>query len=605
MLQILNGGIAVKKEKEHINEGERKPKLRNRIVFELGVPYIVMLIVFAVVLNVIISSVKTMKETSDGISTLTMQMKDEADDIKLCTTDIEAIISNVLLLKAYEQEISSEESARVEELKNQMEILILNLRQELESVQSTEGVDIIDELSVYEMKLCDTASTVINGFLSGDDVSAWEALNGGYADDAAKILELANQLEVAVTDVTTNATAYSTQLVTNIYLVGGIGGGVIILIVIINFVVNYFMITRKIGLIAEEIRAIIGSIKNGKGDLTARIKTDTTNDLMFIIDGFNAFMDTLQEIIKNVKEGVSVLSVSSETMTEQVVKANENITNTSAALEELTASMDSMEGITEEMNTKVGDVRNAADEITKKAVGSKKTADSIQAEAMEIKEEASKKKREAGSKMQELSQVLEKSVRDSEQVTMIRQLTNDILDIASQTNLLALNASIEAARAGEAGKGFAVVADEISSLAANSRDAAGNIQEISERVTEAVVNLSANAKDVLTYINENVLADYDDFVETGEKYENTACIIDEMLTDFTDSANNLNVIMSEMESSVEQIMESVSQSSRAIEMSAVNSSEIVEQIQGIDDAMVNNNNVTGRLKESAGQFAML
>ncbi len=48
--------------------------------------------------------------------------------------------------------------------------------------------------------------------------------------------------------------------------------------------------------------------------------------------------------------------------------------------------------------------------------------------------------------------VLEHSVKESEQVNQIGELTNVILDIASQTNLLALNASIEAARAGEAGK---------------------------------------------------------------------------------------------------------------------------------------------------------
>nr|MCR5547087.1 methyl-accepting chemotaxis protein [Lachnospiraceae bacterium] len=229
----------------------------------------------------------------------------------------------------------------------------------------------------------------------------------------------------------------------------------------------------------------------------------------------------------------------------------------------------------------------------------------IQKEAVQIKEDATQKKENTGAKMQELSTVLAQSVKDSEQVKQINDLTNDILDIASQTNLLALNASIEAARAGEAGKGFAVVADEISALAANSRDTAGNIQEISNSVTQAVKTLSDNAMEVLDFINEVVLGDYDSFVETGDKYEDTAEIIEAMLADFVDKADNLNVIMEEMETAVSSITVSVEESSSAINMSAANSTEIVEEIQGIGDAMERNNDVTGQLSASTERFVQL
>lgn len=81
-----------------------------------------------------------------------------------------------------------------------------------------------------------------------------------------------------------------------------------------------------------------------------------------------------------------------------------------------------------------------------------------------------------------MAQKLEEKIEQSQAVQEIAQLTANIIEITDQTNLLALNASIEAARAGEAGKGFAVVADEIGKLAANSAEAAEQIQKVSAAV---------------------------------------------------------------------------------------------------------------------------
>ena len=82
-------------------------------------------------------------------------------------------------------------------------------------------------------------------------------------------------------------------------------------------------------------------------------------------------------------------------------------------------------------------------------------------------------------------------------------------------------------------------------------------------------------------------------------------MMDDMLNKFSDKADNLNSIMEKMSESVQSITESVKQSTEAISMSAANSSEIVGEINGIDNAMSENNKVTESLNHSTSIFKNL
>lgn len=77
-----------------------------------------------------------------------------------------------------------------------------------------------------------------------------------------------------------------------------------------------------------------------------------------------------------------------------------------------------------------------------------------------------------------------------------------IVSIARQVNTLAINAKIEAARAGDAGRGFSVVADAINDLSQQTSTAAVQISENVEILTEWILKLAKDARDVAVQAND-------------------------------------------------------------------------------------------------------
>jgi methyl-accepting chemotaxis protein len=469
----------------------------------------------------------------------------------------------------------------------------------------SDGEQIVADLRTNTEAFASSAET-LKGYITASDMAgAIGYVSSEYGTNLEAAYASLDAVDAAITSLSEGFSGYLDSYISQVSMKGYLVMGIVVALIIVSFLLSFIRINKTILGISYELQSIINNINRGKGDLTARINTKTKTELAMISDGINEFLGTLQGVIKDVKEGASVLSTSSDSMVVKIQSASDNVTNTSAAMEELAASMENVSTTAIDLNDKVFEVREATNAIDAEAKEGASKANEIKTAADEIKKEATEKKDNTGAKMEELSRVLEVSVKESEQVNQIGDLTNEILDIASQTNLLALNASIEAARAGEAGKGFAVVADEISKLAANSRDTAGNIQEISAKVTAAVKTLSDNAVQVIEFINENVLADYDAFVETGSKFEDTATMIDEMLATFSDKADNLNNVMNEMADRIETISNSVNESSNAIGMSAQAATEIVGEIQGINEAMDQNNDVTKQLNASTQKFEIV
>ena len=580
-----------------------KVKKKDSIMFQLSSLNLLILVAFILVMAMVMSAMKTSTTSSIAMFDSMMSLTQHEAALKSDVMSLYDQTTSYIAAEAVETKTAL--LPQIEVTKKTVETDIATLKSDFANIDDEEATAQLEEISAQYSRLSAFIDSAIAKCDAGDQASAYSILFDKAEIQKIAIFHSSKAIDSAISASADATTKQMNALFASGNVVAMIGMLVILILIVFNFLISYKNIVKKIKAISAEVNNIITNIEAGQGDLTARIKTRTKSELLFITTGINHFIETLQGIMKDVKDGSVVLITSSEEVASQLRIADDSVTNTSAALEELSANMETVSGTVSAINERVEDVKAAAQEITDEALSGTETAVSIKQEANELKAKVTAKKSQATDQVSQLSAVLTQSVQDSAKVSQINELTNVILDIAKHTNLLALNASIEAARAGEAGKGFSVVATEISSLAENSRATAANIQDISAEVTEAVNRLASNAQQALDYINGTVLGDYDDFVQTGEKYEHTADIMNDMLTAFDGKATHLNDIMQEMVESVQMITESIKESTIAISSSAENSSEIVGGIKKISEAIDKNNEITEQLSDTTQKFTSL
>lgn len=353
---------------------------------------------------------------------------------------------------------------------------------------------------------------------------------------------------------------------------------------------------------SRHLNQIVEKIQNDQGDLTERITIKSQDEVGQLVKGVNGFIEQLQVLMRKLGTESERMMSSADNITGRVNVSNENVTSVSASMEELAAGMQEVSATLEQIVDGSSDIYSKIKNMAARAENGAQIVESIKLKAQTIQKNTVHSKTAANQMITEIRSMLEQAVEESRSVKQINELTGDILDITSQTNLLALNASIEAARAGDAGKGFAVVADEIRVLADNSKDTANNIQNISNIVTAAVGKLAKNAEDMLRFVDEDVMKDYDGFVDVANNYQSDAESVDEILSEFAEHTAEVEEIMERMNSGISNISTTVDESAKGVSNAAENTGILVEAMEEIRQETENNQNISRELRSEVERF---
>lgn len=439
----------------------------------------------------------------------------------------------------------------------------------------------------------------------GDKVSAYACANGEIATYGNAIKECISRM----TNETTNQAERMRNSLSDVYdeaiSTSHLIITVSILILIAVFIIVTLVVIRPLAVAKKEITSIIKSIDQRNGDLTKRIKVRSFGEIAALSDGINLFMDKLQNIFRVISDNSNKMNMVVNKVNESVSASNNSATNVSAITEEISSTMSDMSENVSHVNANTSDVEKEVNLITDKTYEINQYSKQMKEQADEMASSARENMELTSKKVNDILRELRQSIDDSESIEQISSLTREILEISKHTNILAINAKIEATKAGKAGKSFAVVAAEVGQLANSTRQSANTIQKVNEVVTKAVSKLAENANELVTYMTEDILPEFEMFVKSGEQYKRNASYIETTMDEFSVKISNLKENMTMIAQSMDSIANSIKESTIGINSTAENTQTLVQDMNRISLRMNDNMKIVSLMKSETEVFTKL
>lgn len=408
-------------------------------------------------------------------------------------------------------------------------------------------------------------------FVKGFDPWNWSVGTGIYVDDLDEIKQ----------EIFTQVVIFSLMII-------AVSVGFILLIVIpLN----------------RTLKTIISTTDRYKElDFTESIEINSKDELGMISDAFNKVSMGLRELLSSMINTSKELSEESIIMLKDMQALGENMNSTKNSTADITGVIENTTQSTQNVALTISEIKEAITVVAEKASEGALKATDINTKAIELKKDANNSSTHANNIYQDVKSRLENAIERAKEVEKISSLLDGILNITSQTNLLALNASIEAARAGDAGKGFAVVANEVGSLANESEDLVENIKVTVTDIQSSVHQLIDDSNDILGFIEENVLKDYDKLSDIGDQYNQDADIFNGIMLELSAISEELTGSIDTISNNMDSVKESAVLEARGVEDILEMTKSVTEKTSHVNEIIQENIKLVEALDELINKF---
>ena len=293
-----------------------------------------------------------------------------------------------------------------------------------------------------------------------------------------------------------------------------------------------------------------------QGNLTVRANV-TADEMGSIADAFNATINSLQELVLQVKE---VSHQVNQNATESDTSMNQLSDAALKQAEAITHALQSVEQMAQSIRTVASSATEAA-QIAREASQAASTGGKAMERTVESIEEIRNTAAETSKKVKRLTE-------SSQEISKIVAL---ISEVSAKTNLLAFNASIEAVRAGEHGQGFRIVADEVRRLAER-------VNESTKEIEQLVTGIQSETAEVLEMMERGTTQ-----VVTGSR----------LITETRETLSGLVQISQK----IDHLVQSISNSTTSQTQASQQVSQVIQEVaQVAQNTSVESKTVSGTLK---------